>query len=179
MKLLERVFELHRKHAGDVTRVIDAAIAAHATEIREGKLPPSCAILLAVPQEYKSTDFKGPVAGLTDAVVGNRSKSESIGVKQARAATAAKVIKELNLLKPQMFEDESEYQRLRSQHPGFLSFNVADARPDLKRKILAIQGSPKHIRLAQEIAAAHHGCAVATIQDDWKDYKPPEFRRPK
>jgi hypothetical protein len=54
------------------------------------------------------------------------SADEATAAKKTRAATVAKVIKELNSLKPQMYEDESEYQHLRSQYPDFLNFNVAD-----------------------------------------------------
>ena len=97
--------------------------------------------------------------------------------KQTRAATVARLIKELHDLRPQMFDDESEYESLRAQYPEFLTFRISDSRPDLKRKVLAIQGSTRHIRLAQELAAAHHQRQVATIKDDWKDHKPPEFKR--
>jgi len=87
------------------------------------------------------------------------------------------LIKELDRLKPQMLEDESEYGRLREQYPQFLTFKIAEDRRDLKLKILSIRGSTRHIRLAQELAAAHHGRELSTIQDDWKDHKPPEFKR--
>jgi hypothetical protein len=98
--------------------------------------------------------------------------------QQTRVAAVARLIKELDHLRPQqLFDDESEYAHLLAQYPGFLTFKVADGRPDLKMKVLAIQGSARHIRLAQELAAAQHGVSLATIQDDWKDYKPPEFRR--
>jgi hypothetical protein len=99
--------------------------------------------------------------------------------KRARAITVAKLIKELNDLKPQMFEDESEYSRLRAVYPDFATFKIVEQRPDLKTKVLAIQGSTRHIRLAQELAAAHHGRQLSTIQDDWKRHKPVEFKHPK
>jgi len=97
--------------------------------------------------------------------------------KEARAMTVAKLVKELNCLKPQMLEDESEYSRLRDQYPDFFTFKIAEQRPDLRTKVLAIQGSTRHVRLAQELAGAHHGRQLATIQDDWKDFKPSEFKR--
>jgi len=99
--------------------------------------------------------------------------------KIARANTVAKVINELNVLKPQMFDDEAEYDRLRSQYPDFLAFKIADGRSDLKLKILGSGGSARHIRLAQEIAGAYHGRSLGTIRDHWKDHKPKEFRRQK
>jgi hypothetical protein len=89
----------------------------------------------------------------------------------------AKLIGELNDLKPQMMEDEAEYARLRANYPKYLAFEIADRRPDLKMKILNIRGSSRHIRLAQELAAAHHGRELWTIKDDWKRSKPQEFRR--
>lgn len=99
--------------------------------------------------------------------------------KQARAATVAKLIDELNTLGPQMFEDEPEYNRLRDQYSDFLTFKITDGRPDLKLKVLAIRASVQHIRLAQELAAAHHGRKLNTIRDDWKRHKPSHFRRQK
>jgi hypothetical protein len=98
--------------------------------------------------------------------------------QQVRAQTVAKLIRELDHLKPQMFEDETEYNKLRARNPNFLAFKIAEGRPDLKVKMLAIRGSTRHIRLAQELAAAHHGREVSTIQKDWKNFKPAEFRRP-
>jgi hypothetical protein len=99
--------------------------------------------------------------------------------QQTRAQTVARLIRELDDLKPQMFEDEAEYERLRVQYPDFLTFKIAAARPHLKAKILAIRGSTRHIRLAQELAGAHHGRELSTIKEDWKNHKPPEFRRTK
>jgi hypothetical protein len=103
--------------------------------------------------------------------------SAAANAKRSRALTVAKLIRELNILRPTMFEDTSEYERLRGQHPEFLTFTIADRHPHLKAKLLAIQASARHIRLAQELAGAHHGRQLATIQDDWKAHKPPEFKR--
>jgi hypothetical protein len=47
-----RLIQLYRTHADEVNRVMDRAIAAHATEIRENRLPATSAIILAVPKEY-------------------------------------------------------------------------------------------------------------------------------
>ena len=104
---------------------------------------------------------------------------DAVAAKKARAMTVAKLIHELDNLKPQMFEDESEYNRLRAQYSDFLTFKIAEQRPDLKTKVVAIQGSTRHVRLAQELAGAHHGRELSTIQDDWKDFKPSEFKRAK
>ena len=108
---------------------------------------------------------------------GKASSADAAAAKEARAKTVGQIVKELNALKPQMFEDESEYDGLRTQNSNFLTFKIAAERPDLKLKVLAISGSTRHIRLAQELAAAHYGRALSTIQDDWKHHKPADFKR--
>jgi len=57
-QVAERVIQLYRRHSSEVTGVMDGAIRDHASDIREGKLPATCAILLAIPDTYK----KIPVA---------------------------------------------------------------------------------------------------------------------
>jgi len=57
-QVAERVIQLHRRHAAEVTGVMDAAFSAHASDIREGKLPATCAILLAIPESYKTAARK-------------------------------------------------------------------------------------------------------------------------
>jgi hypothetical protein len=99
-------------------------------------------------------------------------------MKSSRAATVAKLIRELSVLKPQMLSEESEYRRLADGYPDYLCFKIAAERRDLKRKILWIGSSSKHIRLAQELAAAHFGRAFTTIQHDWSHHKPTEFKQP-
>ncbi len=59
-EVAEGVIRLHRIHAGEVTRVMDAAIAEHASEIREEKLPATCAVILAVPRSYKVARAEQP-----------------------------------------------------------------------------------------------------------------------
>ena len=95
--------------------------------------------------------------------------------KQLRANTVASLINELSVLKHQM-SGEREYALLSESHPDFLTFRIAEVRPDLKQKVVEIRSSSRPIRLAQELAAAHYGKALATIQDDWKRCKPAEFK---
>lgn len=45
-----RIFELHRRHAAIVCGVFDAAIASHAPQLREGRLPVDCLLSLVVSQ---------------------------------------------------------------------------------------------------------------------------------
>jgi len=98
-------------------------------------------------------------------------------VARARADTVARLIRELNILKPQMLEDEQEYDLLQTRYPGNLCFQIAEARPDLKKKILFIRGSARHIRLSQELAAAHYGLSLETMKAAWKRQKPVQYKR--
>lgn len=107
----------------------------------------------------------------------DKAQFDGTAAKKSRAITVAKLIGELNNLKPQMFEDDAEYSRLRAEYPHYLTFKVADTRPDLKTKVLSVRNSVRHIRLAQELAAAHSGRQLSTIQDDWKRHKPSNFKR--
>jgi hypothetical protein len=52
-QVAERVIQLYRRHSAEVTGVMDGALRDHASDIREGKLPATCAILLAIPESYK------------------------------------------------------------------------------------------------------------------------------
>jgi hypothetical protein len=57
-QVADRVIQLYRRHSDEVSGVIDGAIRDHASDIREGKLPTTCAIALAIPKTYK----KAPAA---------------------------------------------------------------------------------------------------------------------
>ncbi len=94
---------------------------------------------------------------------------------EARARTVAKIIEELDTLKPQMY-GESDYSDLERRYPDYLSFEIAKRQRDLRTKLLNLQSHRQHKRLAQELAAAHHGKQWATIQTDWKKNKPNKFR---
>jgi hypothetical protein len=95
---------------------------------------------------------------------------------QVRARTVAKVIEELDILRP-LIRSSKDYSDLRPQFEHFITFEVTEKHPALKDKLLNFQDhSRRHYRLAQEVAAAYHGRRLATIQTDWKRYKPAEFR---
>jgi hypothetical protein len=49
-----RIFDLHKRHAEQVCGVIDNGIKSHVREIREGTLPESCLLILALPENYRS-----------------------------------------------------------------------------------------------------------------------------
>ncbi|MFN7939114.1 MAG: 7-cyano-7-deazaguanine synthase [Bryobacteraceae bacterium] len=52
-QVAKRVIHLYRRHSSDVTSVMDSALSAHASDIREGKLKQNCAILLAISDMYR------------------------------------------------------------------------------------------------------------------------------
>ncbi len=93
-----------------------------------------------------------------------------------RARTIAKLIGELDTLKGQM-NTEEDYPRLAQQHRNFRCFKIAKNNPELRTKLENVQAHQQHIRLAQELAAAHHGVTLSTAQTDWKRKKPQQFRR--
>jgi hypothetical protein len=95
---------------------------------------------------------------------------------EVRARTVAKVIEELDILRPLIFSSK-DYADLRPKFGDFITFEVTEKHPALKEKLINFQDhSRRHYRLAQEVAAAHHGRRLATIQTDWKRFKPAEFR---
>jgi hypothetical protein len=97
-------------------------------------------------------------------------------INRVRARTVAKVIEELDILRP-LILGPKDYLDLRPKFVDFVTFEVTEKHPALKDKLLHIQDhSKRHYRLAQEIAGAYHGRKLATIQTDWKRFKPAEFK---
>jgi hypothetical protein len=54
------VYDLHAKHARCVTEVVDRAISRHATELRQGRLPESCLIMLSLPGTCREGEGQSP-----------------------------------------------------------------------------------------------------------------------
>jgi hypothetical protein len=160
------VWSIHAKRL--VSRKVEGPKPAEAEQGTAAVVPNAPGTTPAVPNVISDENGRQPADTQLD-----HAKT----AKESRAMTVARIINELNGLKPQMFEDHSEYNRLREQYPDYLTFKIAETRPDLKQKVLSIRSSPRHVRLAQELAAAYHGRELSTIRDDWKDHKPPEFKR--
>ncbi|MFI5107509.1 MAG: hypothetical protein ACHP78_01545 [Terriglobales bacterium] len=109
--------------------------------------------------------------------LGRKQNPFTESLRRDRAETVGKLIKELNILKPFMYPQD--YDDLRREHPDFLCFQIAKRSRRLRLKLEYLRDHFKHVRLAQELAAARHGVQWSTIQKDWKLYKPKEFRRPR
>jgi hypothetical protein len=50
-----KIWDLHKRHAGQICEVIDTAIQNHVKEIREGTLPKSCLLILAISEKYRGS----------------------------------------------------------------------------------------------------------------------------
>jgi hypothetical protein len=121
-----------------------------------------------VPAETQEID--APPQGETVPSPGTES------INRVRARTVAKVIEELDILRP-LILGPKDYLDLRPKFADFVTFEVTERHPALKDKLLHIQDhSRRHYRLAQEIAGAYHGRKLTTIQTDWKRFKPAEFK---
>ena len=99
-----------------------------------------------------------------------------LSASEKRAQTVATVIKEINNLVPQM-DHPSDYGRLKERYSDYRIWSVTDERPDLKLKLENIQGHKQYIRFAHEIVASIYRKKRSTIETDWKDHKPDEFRQ--
>lgn len=53
-EVAQGVVRLHQKHATEVSTVLDSALSQHSTDLLEEKLPSTCALILAVPEKYKT-----------------------------------------------------------------------------------------------------------------------------
>jgi 7-cyano-7-deazaguanine synthase in queuosine biosynthesis len=51
-----RILDLYKRHATEVRDVITKGIQEHAQDISDGKIPRSCLLILALPDEYKKPD---------------------------------------------------------------------------------------------------------------------------
>ena len=168
----DNIVILFKRHAKELASVLDAGLGMYASGIREGTLPKSCAIVLAVSETYRG--ISEPRIGTplpTHSPAENGRNKPLLKPEEARAATVQALINELNVLKPQRLRTKPNMTAFAAKYPHFLAFQIAEERGDLRRKLMALQGSPRHIRLAQELAAAHHGKALSTILHDWSHHK--------
>jgi hypothetical protein len=90
----------------------------------------------------------------------------------------AQVIEELNVLRPEMtgIVNDEDLQKVARKHPRYLTFRITREHSDLKDKVINIQDSRRHIRLAQELTGRKYGLKLATVQTYWKKDKPPKYR---
>ena len=90
----------------------------------------------------------------------------------------AKIIEELNIIRPKMtgMVSEDDFTKVARTHSRFLTVRLARKHPDLKEKVVNIQDSRSHRRLAQELAGRKR-LALSTVKTYWKKYKPKKYRQ--
>ena len=98
----DNIVILFKRHAKELASVLDAGLGMYASGIREGTLPKSCAIVLAVSETYRG--ISEPRIGTplpTHSPAENGRNKPLLKPEEARAATVQTLINELNVLKPQ------------------------------------------------------------------------------
>jgi len=108
----------------------------------------------------------------------NSQGTPEIDASEARSRAVAKVIKELTVLRPQIFSAD-DYPKIREHYPRYLTIQVCERHPDLKLKLESIQGHQQFKMFAKEIVARHFSREYSTVEKDWKKHKPDRKPRKK
>jgi len=132
---------------------------------------------LAPPANAPSRNAGVPPTRRTRRRVRRARPKKNLTPSERRAATVAKVIEELDILKPHMTGSDSDYDQLARKNNRSITFRVARQHEDLKLKVQNLQDHRRHIRLAQELVARKTGRELGTIQMDWKKHKPVKYRQ--
>lgn len=127
------------------------------------------AIIDMFPQPSQSEEAEDPSrddalrAKTVDGFPGVPSKADSAASlvsSQYRAQLVAQVMRKLNVLRPQLFVP-SDYARLKTEHPDYLTFQVTETDADLRTRVQNIQANRQHTRLALQIAIRAGGFSPA------------------
>jgi hypothetical protein len=105
------------------------------------------------------------------------STAESRGHERAR--TVAKLIKELNALRPHMQVADDDYPKLSHQYPRYLVFKICKKHPPAVSWVKLLPERRSVNSIAHELAAVLFGVRAPTIQTAWKRYKPNKRKRNK
>jgi 7-cyano-7-deazaguanine synthase in queuosine biosynthesis len=57
-----KILDLHKRHAREVANVVDDGVRKYATAIREGTLPDSCLLIIAMPEKYRTIPTRNGAA---------------------------------------------------------------------------------------------------------------------
>ena len=103
---------------------------------------------------------------------------ESLG--RYRVDKVLQAEREIGALRP-LINSLAEYDRIKIQHPDYITIRACEKDPALKELLLGIQGhtQKKALRFAKQIAAQDCGKKLSTIETAWDRYKPEERRNPK
>lgn len=102
--------------------------------------------------------------------------SDNVRLGRRRAKLVAKLIKELNALRPHMQIADEDYSRLRNRFPKYQVFKICERNPSASEFVKRVADRPRVHTLAYELAAVHFGIAPATVKTAWKRYKPKASR---
>ena len=189
-------WDLKCKPPIDVESNSDAARLAYRCLIAEGirlwarpmpdgddlVIPVSCgdSVVLHSSAQTSKTQIDGDAPALAaerKRQIGNRrvsGKSKS----QRCANDVAKILKELYMLSQSIDAGQEDYERLRRENPGFLTFKAVQHSPQLRDQILSLASRRgRLVGLAQKLAGVLHGRKPETVKKDWKDFKPAEHRQ--
>jgi hypothetical protein len=97
------------------------------------------------------------------------SSAAVIGVR--RAKLVAKLIGELNVLRPQMQVPEDDYPKFAKENPNYETFKICAKNPSASKWVKLLPDRRKVQGLAWELAAVECQCSAATIKTAWKKYK--------
>jgi hypothetical protein len=110
------------------------------------------------------------VADKVQASTESLSNAKILGIR--RAKLVARLIKELNALRPHLQIPEEDFPRLRKQHPRYQVFKICKEHPGAAKWINLVCERRRVESLAWELAAIECGVSPATVKTAWKRYKP-------
>ena len=130
-----------------------------------------------VPSEG-TTSAKVAPSGAASETLPTEHQSDQERVSHTRVATVVLLLRELDSLRREIFSAQDfEKAKGSRDYRDFLTFRVVKQDPRLKDKVIAVRERRRLIGLALDLAAAQHHVTEGTIRQDWKKYKPAEFRR--
>jgi len=109
------------------------------------------------------------VADKVKASIESLSNAKILGIR--RAKLVARLIKELNALRPHLQIPEEDFLKLREQHPRYHVFKICNKHPGAAKWVNLVCDRRRVESLAWELAAIECGISPATIKTAWKHYK--------
>jgi hypothetical protein len=126
-----------------------------------------CALLRRQALEQRHSSSTAIRSEASAALKPHRSES------QRRATAIEKILRELRTIKTSM-HNEGHFDRVRREHPTYLTFKIAKHDADVKQWVSNIADRRDLVKLAQEIASrGFRGVTLSTIKTDWSHRKRP------
>jgi hypothetical protein len=111
------------------------------------------------------------VANKAKALTGSKSlsKKEMVGIR--RASAVARLIKELNALRPHMQLPEEDFPKLAKEHPAYEAFEICKKHPGASKWVKLVRERRIVNSLAYQLAAIEEGVSAAMMETAWKRHK--------